>query len=105
VATGLAATLLSEIAHDLGFSLLSNQHTAPDFFLPRAHTTHSYNEAGRLEQVLSPDPDGVGPQGAPLTTYTYDLNGNLASTTDPNGNATPTAGNGKTTTPMTGRTG
>lgn len=39
----------------------------------------------------------AGPQAAPLTTYTYDLNGNVASTTDANGNATPTVGDGTTT--------
>jgi RHS repeat-associated protein len=64
-----------------------NQHT----------TTYVYDDAGRLASETGPDPDGGGPQSAPVTSYTYDPNGNRLTMTDPNGNATGTAGDGVTT--------
>jgi RHS repeat-associated protein len=60
-------------------------------------TTWAYDDAGRLASELKPDPDGAGPQTAPLTTHTYDPNGNLLTTVDPNGNATADPNDGKTT--------
>jgi|GEM_PF-2749284 len=62
------------------------------------HTTsYAYDGAGRLASETGPDPDGGGPQSAPVTSYTYDPNGNRVTLTDPNGNATPTSGDGVTT--------
>jgi len=60
-------------------------------------TTYAYDDAGRLSSETGPDPDGGGAQTAPVTSYSYDPNGNRLTLTDPNGNATPTAGDGKTT--------
>jgi RHS repeat-associated protein len=54
--------------------------------------TLTYDDAGRLIQVTAPNPGS----GAPVTSYAYDLNGNVTSVTDPNGNATPTQGDGTT---------
>ncbi|MGH3078100.1 MAG: DUF6531 domain-containing protein [Gaiellaceae bacterium] len=60
-------------------------------------TTYAYDDAGRLLTETGPDPDGGGPQAAPVTSHTYDPNGNRVTLTDPNGNATPTSGDGRTT--------
>ncbi len=47
-------------------------------------TTYAYNMAGQLETMTQPDPDGAGPQAAPVWTYGYDATtGLLSSITDP----------------------
>jgi RHS repeat-associated protein len=38
-------------------------------------TDYTYDTAGNLKTVLGPDPDGAGPLGRPLTTYTLDPGG------------------------------
>ncbi|HET8796918.1 MAG TPA: DUF6531 domain-containing protein, partial [Thermoanaerobaculia bacterium] len=51
-----------------------------------ANTLYAYDSAGRLteiRQTLS-----GAPSGQVVTTYSYDLHGNLTSVTDPNGNVT-----------------
>ena len=60
-------------------------------------TAYAYDDAGRLSSETGPDPDGAGPQSAPVTSYSYDPNGNRLTVTDPNGNATPAVGDGTTT--------
>jgi len=45
-------------------------------------TTNTYDAAGRQLTETRPDPDGAGPQSAPVTTNTYDSVGNLASVMD-----------------------
>jgi RHS repeat-associated protein len=35
-------------------------------------TTYAYNTLGQATSVTGEDPDGAGPQAAPVTTYTYD---------------------------------
>jgi RHS repeat-associated protein len=42
---------------------------------------------GLLKNVTLPDPDGAGPLAAPVTTYSYDAGGRLASEVDPNNHA------------------
>ncbi|UBF30105.1 FG-GAP-like repeat-containing protein (plasmid) [Kovacikia minuta CCNUW1] len=52
-------------------------------------TVYSYDlNTNRLMGVTGADPDGSGPLAAPVTTYTYDANGNQLTVTDPNGNVT-----------------
>jgi YD repeat-containing protein len=51
-------------------------------------TSYTYDAAGRLLTQTKPDPDGVGPQAAPVTTNTYDPVGNLASAKDANNHTT-----------------
>ncbi|MEW4566205.1 RHS repeat-associated core domain-containing protein [Bremerella sp. JC770] len=48
-------------------------------------TTYTYDGMGRQKTVTLPDPDGAAPAGpldAPVTTYVYNANGQLASVTD-----------------------
>jgi len=48
-------------------------------------TTYTYDDMGRQKTVTLADPDGAAPAGpldAPVTTYVYNANGQLASVTD-----------------------
>ncbi|WP_233198707.1 MULTISPECIES: RHS repeat-associated core domain-containing protein [Pirellulaceae] len=48
-------------------------------------TSYTYDAMGRLLTETLPDPDGIAPAGplaAPVTTYTYNSSGQLASVTD-----------------------
>ena len=66
---------------------------------PRSNTTtFAYNDANQIISETGPDPDGGGPLAAPVTTYTYDANGNLASTVEPRGNASGATPNDYRTT-------
>jgi YD repeat-containing protein len=47
-------------------------------------TTYKYNTAGELTEVIAPAVNGV----SPTTTYTYDSDGNLLTSTDPDGAVT-----------------
>ena len=47
-----------------------------------------YDQRGRIATERLADPDGNGPQSAPVSTHTYDATGNVSSTTDPLGNKT-----------------
>ena len=49
-------------------------------------TVYAYDLLDRLVSVTKPDPDGSGPLAAPVTTFAYDLVGNLTSTIDARGN-------------------
>jgi YD repeat-containing protein len=40
-------------------------------------TSFEYDDLGRMTEKTLPDPDGTGPQTAPVYEYTYDLAGNL----------------------------
>ena len=52
-----------------------------------SHTTsYVYDNAGHLASTTGPDPDGAGPLTAPVSSYSYDANGNRSSMVDPNGN-------------------
>ena len=51
-------------------------------------TVDSYDLRGRLIQETKADPDGGGPQTAPVTSFTYDAAGNLTQMTDARGNVT-----------------
>jgi RHS repeat-associated protein len=53
-------------------------------------TTNGYDAAGRIRTVTLPDPDGTGPQTAPLTSYGYDDVGNPTIATDANSHTTVT---------------
>jgi len=46
-------------------------------------TTYEYDALGRMVQVTTPDPDGVGGVAASVTHYSYDLNGNQVKVRDP----------------------
>jgi YD repeat-containing protein len=46
-------------------------------------TTLAYNNLSQLTSVTQPDPDGTGPLSAPVTSYTIDAYGRVASFTDP----------------------
>ena len=48
-------------------------------------TTYAYNLLDLVTSVTAPDPDGTGPQTAPVTSYNYDYFQRLASVTQPGG--------------------
>jgi RHS repeat-associated protein len=53
------------------------------------HTTsYTYDDANRILRETAPDPDGLGPQVAPVTSYGFDAVGNKVTETDPRGNTT-----------------
>jgi RHS repeat-associated protein len=53
------------------------------------HTTlYAYDNLNRRFRVTLPDPDGTGGDAAPVTSYTFDNNGNVLTITDPIGNVT-----------------
>ncbi|MBA3433063.1 MAG: RHS repeat protein, partial [Actinobacteria bacterium] len=60
-------------------------------------TSYSYDDAGRPVSETKPDPDGPGPKSPAVSSHTYDANGNLLTTVDPNGNATSIQADGQTT--------
>jgi RHS repeat-associated protein len=51
-------------------------------------TSFVYDALGRVVQTTLPDPDGAGPQLAPVSHATYDALGNVLTTTDALGNVT-----------------
>ena len=51
-------------------------------------TSWTYNSQGQALTKTDPDPDGVGPLPAAVTTFTYDLAGRRTSVTDASGNTT-----------------
>ena len=51
-------------------------------------TTYDYDNADHLTKVTAPDPDGTGPQTAPVMQWAYDPAGNLQTATDANSHAT-----------------
>ena len=51
-------------------------------------TKYLYDNLDRKIAEIDPNPSGLSTASRPLTTYNYDQNGNLASTTDPRGNST-----------------
>jgi RHS repeat-associated protein len=51
-------------------------------------TSYGYDERGRVVTITYADPDGAGPQSAPVQTYQYDNAGQLISQTDPLGRTT-----------------
>ena len=40
-------------------------------------TTAAYDHDGRLTSVTAPDPDGAGPLSAPVTSYSYNADGQV----------------------------
>jgi len=51
-------------------------------------TEYVYDDWGRLQQLIAPDPDGGGAQTSPVTEYEYDFLGRVVTVTDPLDNAT-----------------
>ncbi|MEJ7590407.1 MAG: Ig-like domain-containing protein, partial [Planctomycetaceae bacterium] len=51
-------------------------------------SVYSYDNLNRLIQLTQPDPDGAGSQTAPVTSYTYNANGNRITETNPLGKVT-----------------
>jgi RHS repeat-associated protein len=81
---GHTTTNLYDDAGRLTSTTDANNHT----------TSYTYDNADRVLTETAPDPDGGGPQQAPVTTYTYDNVGNKLTETDPRGNTTTFAYNG-----------
>ncbi|UUO05343.1 hypothetical protein M4951_18415 [Blastopirellula sp. J2-11] len=52
---------------------------------PRGTTTYVYDALGRQLSITEPDPDGAGPQAAPVTTYQYDDFGRMVAMTTNDG--------------------
>jgi RHS repeat-associated protein len=50
-----------------------------------AVTHYDYNDRGLLTEEIRPDPDGAGPQDAPLVRHAYEGAGNRVTTTDARG--------------------
>jgi RHS repeat-associated protein len=51
-----------------------------------AYSTHyEYDDLGRRTKETQPDPDGAAPLTRPVTSFTYDADGNLRTVTDPRG--------------------
>jgi YD repeat-containing protein len=71
-AAGRAATLAYN-----GSGLLASVTTSDGRTVSYGYT------GGNLTSVTLPDPDGAGPLAAPVTTFTYDGGGRLASEVDP----------------------
>jgi len=46
---------------------------------PKGTTSYAYDNRQRLVSVTEPDPDGAGPLAAPVTSFTYDDEGNRLS--------------------------
>jgi RHS repeat-associated protein len=57
-------------------------------------TAYAYDARDRLTGVTLPDPDGAGPQAAPVLGFGYDAVGNRTSVTDPLGRVTAYAHDG-----------
>lgn len=55
---------------------------------PNRSSQFSYDALGRKIREIQPDPDGSGPLTRPVTSWTYDADGNLLSLTDPRGSIT-----------------
>ncbi len=51
-------------------------------------TTYVYDNVNRLIQMTQSDPDGAGPQSAPVSNYTYNANGNRVTETNALGKVT-----------------
>jgi RHS repeat-associated protein len=71
-------------------------------------TTTGYDAYGRMTRRTQPDPDGTGPQTAPVTTFEYDRVGQVLKTTDPMGgtvSATYDALGGQITSTVSERAG
>ncbi len=51
-------------------------------------STYVYDNINRLIQMTQPDPDGAGSQTAPVSSYTYNANGNRITETNPLGKVT-----------------
>ena len=51
-------------------------------------TEYEYDLMGRMVKTIEPDPDGSGPNQAPVTSYEYDNNGNQSAVVDPLGRRT-----------------
>ena len=51
-------------------------------------TSYIYNARGQVTSKTLPDPDGGGPQAAPVWIYAYCGCGSITSVTDPDGNVT-----------------
>ena len=49
---------------------------------------NEYDALGRVTKIIGADPDGDGAQASPETTYTYNILGQVLSTTDPLGKVT-----------------
>lgn len=61
---------------------------------PAWSSSFEYDALGRKTKETQADPDGTGPLGRPVTSFTYDADGNLASSTDPRGFTTAFAYDG-----------
>jgi len=58
----------------------------------RVATKYGYDGEGRLTTVTVTEQNGVVLSSPEVTTYSYDLDNNLISTTLPNGVTTPSTG-------------
>ncbi|MBL8815478.1 MAG: RHS repeat protein, partial [Planctomyces sp.] len=81
---------LSSSSQSTEYDLLSRvtSHRASLLTSLDSTTSYTYDNINRLIQLTQPDPDGVGGQSAPVTSYTYNANGNRVTETNPLGKVT-----------------
>ncbi len=87
-ATGGAITTYTYDADGNMLTMVSPQGNVSGGTASLFTTTYTYDHLNRKTSETDPDPDGTGGLSAPVTTYTYDADGNMLTLTDPTLNVT-----------------